>query len=81
MDQVNCNCIVCASEFNPEELQSVALSKLNITRFKICQSCLDRCDPTNDYREARSIINSYLVASDAKHLFEDVRKILDNQKE
>ena len=61
MTQVNCNCIVCAQEFDPEELQSVALSKINVTRFKICQGCLDHCDPAEDYRQAREIISSYLM--------------------
>lgn len=54
------NCIVCAQEFDATDLQSVSLSKLNITRFKICQSCLDQCDPEDDYRQAREIIGGYL---------------------
>lgn len=80
MTSVSCNCIVCAQEFNSEELQSVALSEINITSFKICQACLDQSDPTNDYRQVRDIVNSYLSASEAKHLFAEVKNILDYRK-
>lgn len=80
MTQVSCNCIVCAQEFDPEELHSVALSKINVTRFKICQGCLDQCDPADDYRQAREIVNSYLKFSEAKHLFGEVKDILDSRK-
>jgi hypothetical protein len=73
-----CNCIVCAQEFDTDELQSVALSKINVTRFKICQACLDRCDPTEDYREAREIINSYLWFAEASRLFKEAGEILED---
>ena len=79
MTQVSsCNCIVCAQEFDSEELQSVALSKINVTRFKICQSCLDACDPAEDYREAREIISSYLWFAEARGLFKEASDILDD---
>jgi hypothetical protein len=80
MTPVSCNCIVCAQEFDSEELQSVALSKINVTRFKICQGCLDQCDPEDDYRQAREIVNSYLKFTEAKHLFGEVKDILDSRK-
>jgi hypothetical protein len=80
MSQVSCNCIVCAEEFNAAELQSVALSKINVTRFKICQGCLNQCDPSDDYKQAREIVNSYLKFSQAKHLFNEVQNILDSRK-
>jgi hypothetical protein len=81
MTQVSaCNCIVCAKEFNSDELQSVALSKINVTRFKICQGCLDHCDPAEDYREAREIIHSYLWFAEAKGLFKEASNILDDVK-
>ena len=81
MTQVSaCNCIVCAQEFNSDELQSVALSKINVTRFKICQSCLDSCDPAEDYRQAREIIGSYLWFAEAKSLFKEASEILDDVK-
>lgn len=80
MTPVSCNCIVCAQEFDSEELQSVALSKINVTRFKICQGCLDQCDPADDYRQAREIVNSYLRFTEAKHLFGEVKDILDSRK-
>lgn len=79
MTQVtSCNCIVCAQEFDLEELQSVALSKINVTRFKICQACLDACDPTEDYRQAREIISSYLWFAEAKGLFKEASTIIDD---
>lgn len=75
-----CNCIVCAQEFNANELQSIALSKINVTPFKVCQSCLDRCDPTDDYRVARDIIDSYLKYSEVKTLFIEATDIINNLK-
>jgi hypothetical protein len=71
-----CNCIVCAGEFNPEELQSVALSKINVTRFKICQACLDMSDPAEDYREARAIVSSYLWFAETRSLFKEASSIV-----
>ena len=76
----SCNCIVCAQEFNPEELQSVALSKINVTRFKICQACLDQCDPAEDYRQAREIVSSYLWFAEARELFKEASEIVDDVK-
>lgn len=70
------NCIICAGEFNYDELHSLALSKLNASKFKICQACLDKSDPTEDYAEARNIINSYLKFAEAKLLFAEVREML-----
>lgn len=55
------NCIVCAKEFGPDELKSVALSALNVTKFKICLACLNQTNPHDDYREVRDIVNSFLV--------------------
>ena len=72
MTQVkSCNCCVCSEEFNLDELQSIALSKINVTRFKICQGCLDQCDPAEDYRQAREIIGSYLWFAEAKSSFKE----------
>lgn len=72
------NCIVCAEEFNPEELPSVALSKINTTRYKVCQGCLDQCDPADDYRQAREIVTSYLWFAEARSLFKEASEILDD---
>lgn len=77
-EEKSCNCIVCAKEFNPDELQSRALSKINVTRYKICGSCLEQCDPTEDYRQAREIINSYLWFAEAKDLFKEASSIVDD---
>jgi hypothetical protein len=72
------NCVVCANEFNSDGLQSVALSKLNTTRFKICQTCLDQCDPAEDYRQAREIIGSYLWFKEVQTQFKEASDILDD---
>jgi hypothetical protein len=66
MKNTSCNCIICAKEFDPSELHSLALSKINVTRFKICDKCLEMSDPTNDYKEACDIIESYLKIAQAK---------------
>lgn len=79
MTQVSCNCIVCAEEFDSEELQSVAMSKINTSKFKICQACLDMSDPAEDYAEARKIIESYLQISEAKLCFGEVKEILKSR--
>lgn len=80
MSQASSNCIVCAGEFGDEELQSMALSKINATRFKICQSCLDMSDPADDYKQARDIVNSYLSFSEAKQSFSEAEEILNSRK-
>jgi len=74
----SCNCMICASEFSSDELQSVALSKINVTRFKICQACLDQCDPAEDYRQAREIVSSYLWFAETRDLFKEASNILGN---
>jgi len=79
--QVSYNCIVCAKEFdNTDELHSVALSKINVTKFKICQSCLNISDPSDDYLQVRKIVNSYAETTEAKHYFEAVKEIIDSIK-
>jgi hypothetical protein len=81
MTKVSCNCVVCADEFDPDELHSVALSEINVTSFKVCQACLDSSDPADDYREVRNIVNSYLKFSEARNLFGEVQDILDSRKD
>ena len=81
MTQVSCNCIVCAQEFDPQDLQSVALSKINTTNFKVCQACLDSSDPAEDYREVREVVSSYLKFAEARTLFSEVQSILDSRKD
>lgn len=76
----SCNCIVCANEFNPDELQNVALSKVNITSFKICEACLNMSDPAEDYREAREIVYSYLKFTETKLIFSEVQDIINSVK-
>jgi hypothetical protein len=78
MSQAPSNCIVCAGEFAEEELQSMALSKINATRFKICQKCVDMSDPTDDYKQARDIVNSYLSFAEAKQSFTEAEEILND---
>lgn len=76
----SCNCIVCAEEFNPDELENIVLSTINTTNFKICQACLEISDPADDYRQAREIVNDYLRLSQAKHFFLEAQDILDSRK-
>jgi hypothetical protein len=78
MTTTSCNCIICSGEFNPEELQSVALSKINTTRFKICQGCLDMSDPAEDYRQVREIVGSYLWFAEARTLFKEASDIVSD---
>jgi hypothetical protein len=74
MSQESCNCIVCANEFNVEELESIALSSY----FKICQACLNKSDPTDDYRQAREIVEAYF--SNPEKLFKEAKLILNSVK-
>lgn len=60
MDHQPCNCIICAQEFDPTDLHNITLYSINITKFKVCQACFDKCDPVDDYRQAKEIINVYL---------------------
>ncbi len=78
MNQESCNCIVCAGEFNINELKSIALSEINVTRFKICQKCFDMSDPAEDYKQVKSIVNSYLGLINAKSFFKEAKEILDS---
>lgn len=80
MTPVSCNCIICANEFDPDELASVALSKINVTNFKVCQACLEGSDPAEDYRQVREIVNTYLKPTGARQLFGEVQDILDSRK-
>lgn len=77
---VSYNCIVCAQEFNDEELKSVVLSNINESKFKICQACLDMSDPADDYHQARNIVNSYLKITEAKNYFKEAKSILKSIK-
>lgn len=78
--RINYNCIVCAKECDIEELHNIVLSNINFSKFKICQSCLDSSDPTDDYQQARSIIKTYLIMSEAKQNFIKAQDILDDLK-
>ena len=80
MTQASYNCIICAQEIIPEETQSIALAKVNITNFKVCQGCLDHSDPTEDYRQVRDIVYTYLQATQAKSYFKEAQDILDSRK-
>ena len=80
MNGLNCNCIVCAQEFNPDEGESIVLSEINVTNFKVCQACWESSDPAEDYRQVRNIVNSYLQASQAKNMYIEAKDILDARK-
>jgi hypothetical protein len=79
MTQASCNCIICAKEFNPEDTSSVALAKINITNFKVCQACLDSSEPSEDYKQVRDIVYDYLKFAQAKSLFKEAQEILDSR--
>ncbi len=64
------NCIVCAEEFDEADMQGVALSNINFTKFKICKNCLELSDPEDDYKSAKEIINSYLRPSSLDEIIE-----------
>lgn len=59
MTRVSDNCTICAEEFSLDELKSIALSAINVTKFKICINCLNKSDPQDDYRQVRDIVDSY----------------------
>lgn len=80
MSLVNCNCVICAAECDSAELHSIALSTFSVTPFKICQACLNQSDPADDYKQVRSIVNSYLNISEVKKSFNDVHEILTSRK-
>ncbi len=80
MTKESCNCIICAQEFDAEGLHSVALSKINVTNFKVCEACLNISDPAEDYRQVRDIVNSYLKFAEARSLFGEVKSILGSVK-
>jgi hypothetical protein len=71
----SCNCIICAEEFNLDD-QGIKLSKINITSFKICQVCLDKSNPEDDYNSVKSIIDQYLKFAEVKSLFVEAKKII-----
>lgn len=81
MTKVSCNCIVCAQEFDSDDLQSIALSEINVTNFKVCQACFDSSDPAEDYREVRSVVDSYLKFAEARSLYNEVKSILNSRKD
>lgn len=76
-DKISDNCIVCAEEFDTSELHSEALSKINSTKFKVCENCLALSNPEEDYREVREIVNSYLKTS-SKLLFGDAQSLINS---
>lgn len=78
MTSISHNCIVCATEFDPDELHNVKLSEINVTRFKICENCLNLSNPENDYQEVKSIVKTYLKISEAKLLFSEASDLLDS---
>lgn len=80
MTKVSCNCIVCAQEFDPDELQNVALSEINKTSFKVCEACFNSADPVDDYSQVRDILGLYMAPVQAKSLFEDAKSILNSIK-
>lgn len=73
MNQVSYNCIICSNEFNIIEAYA---STINTKDFKVCENCLAKCDPYNDYKEVRDIINSYVKFAQVKSLLNESSCIL-----
>jgi len=80
MTNLSFNCIICAQEFDTKDLISAASPEINRTHFKICQSCLEKVDPADDYKQARAIVSSYLNLNQAKTLFGEAKEILKSFK-
>lgn len=72
------NCIICAEEVNAEKIDTA--STISGSMFKICQACLDKSDPSDDYNQARSIVSLYLKNSEIKNLFKEAHNILESIK-
>lgn len=77
MTQVNC--LACAQEFEFDGLKSEA-SSINSTHYKVCNACLENCDPSEDYKQVRDIVSSYLWFAEAKGKFAEAETILDELK-
>jgi hypothetical protein len=73
------NCLVCSAEFEFDELKAQA-SSINSTHFKVCNACLNNCDPSEDYKQVRDIVSSYLWFAEAKCKFAEVETILADLK-
>jgi hypothetical protein len=54
------NCSICAEEFEDDKLQLIALSAINVTKFKICNNCLKQADAEGDYEDVRNMVKGYL---------------------
>lgn len=54
------NCSICGLEFEKDKLHPIAISAINITKFKICNNCLNKCDPEEDYKEVKQIVLAFL---------------------
>ena len=70
----NYNCVVCAHEFNIDELHSIKLSSNNVTKFKICNNCLNLSDPTNDYQEVKNVVDAYFKLSESKEYIIEIEE-------
>jgi hypothetical protein len=77
MEYAICNCIVCAKEFEPNELHNVTLSKINVTRFKICEACLNSSDPAENYKQAKQLVDLYIQQNNALQLFVESKELLN----
>lgn len=67
MTNTSHNCIICAEEFNPDDLHNIKLSEINFTKYKICEACLNMSNPDDDYQQVRSIVNTYLNLASLKN--------------
>lgn len=60
MEEISHNCVICGEEFESNELQAVALSAFNTTKYKICKYCSDISDPKDDFAEVKNIIKAFV---------------------
>lgn len=54
------NCSICAEEFSDDELHTVALSTINITKFKMCNNCLKEANAEWDYKSVRDMVKGFI---------------------
>lgn len=70
----NCNCIVCAFEYNPKDMEQLKLSSNSF--LYICKNCLSKSDPSNDYKEVKSMLSDLLFNKKASKEFLEAKKYI-----
>ena len=61
MQECNHNCIICGEEFsNSSSSDNLTCAKINISRFKVCPTCLTSSSPEEDFEQVKKIVANYL---------------------